>query len=86
MDQLLAKPKPFMVRLLQNPNFHLSLIGALIVAVVGWIFYTQSSIVSAQVGRMLDLPVSSRDAGEADEINNTESANAVAEELAEPAQ
>jgi hypothetical protein len=64
MDQWLAKPKPLLVRLLANPNFHLSLIGGLIAMVLAWIFYTQSATVSREVGRMLDLPVSSRDAGE----------------------
>ncbi len=64
VDHLLAKPKPFWSRLLANPNFHLSLIGGLIVLVVGWIFFTQSALVNREVRRVLDLPVSSRNAGE----------------------
>jgi hypothetical protein len=85
MDQLLAKPKPIMVRLLQNPNFHLSLIGALIAVVVAWIFYTQSSVVSRQLGRVLDLPVSSKNAADPDDAagsDNEAAAKAVAEENA----
>lgn len=84
IDQLLAKPKPLLVRLLANPNFHLSLIGGLITVVVAWIFYTQSATVSREVGRMLDLPVSSRNAGEPSdpEAENLAAAQAVAEESA----
>jgi hypothetical protein len=82
IDHLLAKPKPLLVRLLANPNFHLSLIGVLIAVVVAWIFYTQSATVSREVGRMLDLPVSSRNAGEPvdPESENLAAAQAVAEE------
>jgi|GEM_PF-5281346 len=85
MDAILAKPKPFLVRLFANPNFHLSLIGALIVAVVGWIFYTQSAMVSREVGRMLDLPVSSRHAGDPrdSEAENAAASKAVALDAAE---
>ena len=84
IDQLLAKPKPLLVRLLANPNFHLSLIGGLIAVVVVWIFYTQSATVSREVGRMLDLPVSSRHAGEPGDSDdeNLAAAQAVAEESA----
>jgi hypothetical protein len=83
MDHLLAKPKPIMVRLLQNPNFHLSLIGVLIVVVIGWIFYTQSARVSREVGRMLDIPVSSRNAGDPNDDDNAAAAKAVADENAD---
>lgn len=82
MDQLLAKPKPFMVRLVQNPNFHLSLIGALIAVVVAWIFYTQSSVVSRQLGRVLDLPVSSKNAADPEDLARKEN-EADAKEVAE---
>lgn len=67
MDQLLAKPKPLFVRLVQNPNFHLALIGCLIAIVVAWIIYTQSGLVSREMSRILDRPLSSRDAADPEE-------------------
>jgi hypothetical protein len=64
IDSYVAKPKPAMVRLLQNPNLHLSLIGILIVIVIGYIVYSQRALVARQMGSLLDLPVSSRDAAD----------------------
>lgn len=64
-----AKPKPLLVRLLQNPNLHLSLIGVMIVLVIGWIFYTQSSVVKREVNKMLDIPISSKDAADPNEVD-----------------
>lgn len=63
MEQLLSKPKPFFVRLVQNPNLHLFLIVTLIV-VVGVIVYTQSGMVTEEAGGIRDLPVSSRSAAD----------------------
>ncbi len=70
IDAYVAKPKPVLVRLVQNPNLHLTLIGILIVLVIGYIFYSQRELVSRQMGNLLDLPVSSRDAGDADDPRN----------------
>lgn len=67
MDHFVVKPKPIWLRIAQNPNVHLSLIGILIVGVIGYIIYTRSESVSRQVDRLLDRPVSSRDAGDPDE-------------------
>jgi len=83
IDQILAKPKPFLVRLLQNPNFHLSLIGLLVAVVVGWIFYTQSALVSREVGELLDLPVASRNAADPEDVAAAESAARMSAESAE---
>jgi hypothetical protein len=62
------KPKPFLVRLLQNPNFHLSLIAVLIAFVVGWIFYSRANDVKLEVGRLVGTPISSRDAADPAEV------------------
>jgi len=64
IEHYVAKPKPVLVQLLQNPNLHLTLIGISIVLVVGYIFYSQREVVSKQMGNFLDMPVSSRDAGD----------------------
>jgi hypothetical protein len=42
VEQFSARPKPLAIRLLQNPNFHLSLIALSIVLVVGYILYSRS--------------------------------------------
>ncbi len=70
IDAYVAKPKPILVRLVQNPNLHLTLIGILVVLVIGYIFYSQRELVSRQMGNLLDLPVSSRDAGDAEDPLN----------------
>lgn len=62
VEKFLAKPKPFLVRLLQNPDFHLTLIGILLVIVVGYIFYVQRGLVSKRVEAF--LPLLSRDSGD----------------------
>lgn len=77
MEALLARPKPFLVRVLQNPNLHLLMIGILIALVIGWMFYTQRSVVQREVGHLLDLPLSSREAGEADEAPENELAKPI---------
>lgn len=69
VEHYVAKPKPFIIRVLQNPNLHLSLIGVAVVFVIGYIIYTQSTLVSTQIGHLLDLPVSSRDAGDPDDVS-----------------
>lgn len=68
VETYVIKPKPFIVRLLQNPNFHLSLIGILIVFVVGWIFYSQANYVKLEIGRLVGTPISSRDAADPNEV------------------
>lgn len=68
VETYVKKPKPFIVRLLQNPNFHLSLIGILIVFVVGWIFYSQANYVKLEIGRLVGTPISSRDAADPNEV------------------
>ncbi len=67
IEQYVAKPRPFIVRVLQNPNLHLSLMGFAVAFVIGYIIYSQSTIVSQQIGNLLDLPLSSRDAGDPSE-------------------
>lgn len=68
VETFVQKPKPFLVRLLANPNFHLSLIGILIVFVVGWIFYSQAGYVKLEIGRLVGTPISSRDAADPNEV------------------
>lgn len=64
VDQFLAKPKPFFLRLVQNPNLHLSLIGILIVVVIGYIFYMQRGVKSRVDAFFTGTPLSSREAGD----------------------
>ncbi|MGZ3723147.1 MAG: hypothetical protein ACXVA9_09465 [Bdellovibrionales bacterium] len=65
IDHYTAKPKPLLVRLVQNPNMHLSLIGVLVVLIIGYIFYSQRALVSRQVGALFSgTPLASRDAGD----------------------
>lgn len=88
MDALLSKPKPLWVRVLQNPNLHLSLIFLLMVLVVGWIFYTQSGLVKREVRDLLGKPISSREAGDPEEVREAapvEAAPAAPEPEAAPA-
>lgn len=68
VQKLKARPTPFLIRLLQNPNFHLSLIGVLIALVVFYILYSQSELVSREVRTLLDLPISSKEAASPDEF------------------
>jgi hypothetical protein len=84
VDAFRAKPIPLWKRIVQNPNVHLSLIGLLIMVVVGWIFYTQSEIVSREVGQFLDMPLASKDAADPNEVPRAR-ANPVTER-AQPAQ
>lgn len=70
MDHFVVKRPPLWLRLVQNPNLHLSLIGILIVLVIGYMVYTRSESVSREVNRLLDMPVSSRDAGDPDDERN----------------
>jgi hypothetical protein len=77
VESFVAKPKPLLIRIMQNPNLHLSLIGILIVLVVGYIFYSQGDNVKKQMGQFLNgLPILSRDAGDpnAPENASTEAA------------
>lgn len=64
IDSYVAKPKPALVRLIQNPNLHLSLIGILVALLVGYILFSERGLVRRQMNDLLDLPVSSRDAGD----------------------
>lgn len=59
-----ARPKPLWLRVLQSPNLHLGLIGLLMCAVVFYILYSRSSLVSREVHKILGTPIASRDAGE----------------------
>ena len=66
VEHFVAKPKPLLSRIVQNPNFHLSLIGLLVALVVAYIFYAQREVVTREVGNLLKgSPVRSRDAGDA---------------------
>lgn len=62
VESYLARPKPIWVRLLQNPNFHLSLIGFLILGMITWIIYSRSGLMRHHVEKLLDVPLSSREA------------------------
>lgn len=63
IEQFLKKPKPFWIRLAQNPNLHLSLIGILVVVIIGYIFYSQRGLVARQMNALLTgTPLSSREA------------------------
>lgn len=65
VEQFLRKPKPLWVRLVQNPNLHLSLIGILIVIVIGYIFYLQRGVMGRRVDALFKgTPLSSREAGD----------------------
>lgn len=76
VDQLLAKPTPVWLRVIQNPNLHLSLIGLLILLVLGYIFYTRSELVTKQMDDLFrGTPLSSRDSG------GDEDETAVAEQI-----
>lgn len=71
IEQFEAKPKPLWVRLVQNPNLHLSLIAILILLVVGYIFYVQKGLVSRQVGALFNgTPLSSRDSGDPNTVKS----------------
>ncbi len=75
IEQFLARPKPIWVRLIQNPNLHLGLIGILIVLVIGYIIQTQSELVSKRMDQFLnDLPLTSRDAADPNDIQERERA------------
>jgi hypothetical protein len=67
VEHYVAKPKPVWMRVVQNPNLHLTLIGALILVVVGYIFYSQRELVSREVGNLFKGSLLlSRDAGDPD--------------------
>jgi hypothetical protein len=60
-----VKPKPWIVRFVQNPNLHLFLIGCLVVVVLGYIFYTQRALLGNEVNEFLnDIPLLSKDSSD----------------------
>lgn len=64
-----AKPLPLVVRILQNPSFHLSLVAVLIVFVVGYILISRSQMMTSEVGHLLrGQPLSSRQAAEGEDL------------------
>ena len=67
VDAFLARPKPLWIRVLENPNLHLALIGILMILVVGYILYTRSSFVSRGVHQMFGQPLTSREAADPNE-------------------
>lgn len=85
VEQFLAKPKPLLVRLLQNSNLHLSLIGILIVLVVGYLFLQRG--VGGMDALLRGTPLSSRDSldpnAPARERKLTEPTEAIEEKVAE---
>ncbi|NJL25395.1 MAG: hypothetical protein HC902_09610 [Calothrix sp. SM1_5_4] len=83
VEHYVAKPRPFIIRLLQSPNFHLTLIGTLIAAVVMFIVYSQRELVSREVGEFLGQPLSSREAADPDD-KSLEAAVANTAQNAEP--
>jgi hypothetical protein len=73
VEHYTVKPKPLIIRLVQNPNMHLTLIGILVALIVGYIFYSQRAVVTREVGKILrGTPLSSRESAdpEADEARN----------------
>jgi len=66
VDQFLAKPKPFWLRVVQNPVLHISLIVALILLIVAYIVYTQRDFVKREMG-LGGQPLLSRDAADPNE-------------------
>lgn len=65
VQQFVVKPKPIWVRFFQNPNLHLGMIAALILVVLGYIFYTQADLLGSEMGSLFKgLPLLSRDASE----------------------
>lgn len=71
VDQFRAKPTPLALRILRNSNFHLGLIGLLIVLAVGYIFYSRSEMLTREVGNLFGSPLSSRDSIEGEEDNSS---------------
>jgi hypothetical protein len=72
-----AAPTPIWIRILQSPNFHLSLIAILIVFVVGYILYSRSELVTREVGQLLGgSPISSREAADPDDAGEDKKAPA----------
>jgi len=73
VDQFQAKPTALWLRILQNPNFHLSLIGLLLVVVAGYIFYSRSEMLGREVDDLLrSTPLSSRDSRDTSEEDSTD--------------
>lgn len=64
VDAYLAKPQPLLIRILQNPNFHLSLIALAVLLIVGYILFTRSAFVSREVRQMFGTPLTSREAAD----------------------
>ncbi len=63
VNNYVAKPKPLFMRIVQNSNLHLSLIGILIALVIGYIFYSQRDLMSREVHHLMGgTPLLSRDA------------------------
>lgn len=68
IEHYTVKPKPLFVRLVQNPNMHLSLIGILVLLIVGYIFYSQRALVTREVGKIFrGTPLTSRESADPDE-------------------
>jgi hypothetical protein len=67
VEHFQARPKPLWIRLLQNPNFHLSLIGLLIVLVIGYILYSRSELMTREMGHFMGTPLTSREAADPDD-------------------
>ena len=86
IDHYTIKPKPILVRIVQNPNLHLLLIGLLVLLIVGYIFYSQRALVSRQVEALFSgTPLTSRDSGDADNsADNKGRASNTPTELVEP--
>lgn len=63
-----VKPKPLIVRILQNPNLHLTLLAFLIIFVIAYIIYSRSSFVSREVHQMFGTPLTSKEASDPNEV------------------
>lgn len=64
VETYVVQPPSAFSRMAQNSNLHLTLIVALIVLVVGYIFYSQRELVSREVNELFaDSPLSSQEAG-----------------------
>ena len=65
LEHYVSKPKPLLLRIVQNSTLHLSLIGLVILLLAGYIFSTQRELLSRRVEAIFSgLPLSSRDAAD----------------------
>lgn len=82
VDAFLARPQPLWLRVIQNSNLHLSLIGIFLAVVVFYLLYARSTFLARKVNHMFGTPLSSRDAGDPGRETPTDDGPAMASDLA----